>query len=380
MTFGCGEEELCFIPKILMGQVLQIRVPKNRFAPLPLALLCLVACSTTKTQHVAEKRSLHAGNAPQTEAGATPNDAGIRDTEVPLPRSWSHDVVRSALPGVACNDAQGCLREAFAEDRGSLQLALKLLERYDSLTGVEPAQTMEGGFRGAIQLVPTLPVGADRKYLLWIDTALSDFAGWKTRLSGSSIADQGPTQTPLSYRSDQILFRFMRSVGRTTPSAWATTDPVWSIAINVRGSLLKNEDAFRETLFHELFHLHDQTHNDWSSRTLTKLHIEIQSECGVTGPATNEQKNACLATFAPGTTKVRGGVYYAFQPNNGVNVREYAAELALRFYLEHRKLQRGESTPAPFKCAHTRNQHAWSLLSHEFFGGIDRVSCPNDPK
>ncbi len=374
------EEEICLIPKILTGQVLHIRVPKNRFAPPHLVLLCLVACSTTKMQHVPEKGSLHACNAPQAEAGATPNDAGIPDAEVPLARSWSHDVLRSALPGVACDDAQSCLREAFAEDRESLQLALKLLGRYDSLTGVEPAQTMDGGFRGAIQLVPTLPVGADRRYLLWVDSALSDFAVWKTRLSGSSISDVGATQTPLSYRSDQILFRFMRSVGRTTPSAWATTDPVWSIAINVRGSLLKNEDAFRETLFHELFHLHDQTHNDWSSRTLTKLHEEIQSECGMTSRATNEQKNACLTKFAPGTTKVRGGVYYAFQPNNGVNVREYAAELALRFYLEHRKLQRGEPIAAPFKCAHARNQRAWSLLSQEFFGGIDRVSCTNDPK
>ena len=74
---------------------------------------------------------------------------------------------------------------------------------------------------------------------------------------------------------------------------------------------------------------------------------------------------------------VRGGTYYAFQPNNGDAVHEYAAELALRYYRDNRVSMRGEALKKPgFKCGPPGNQRAWAALSGEFFGGVDRTpSC-----
>ena len=71
---------------------------------------------------------------------------------------------------------------------------------------------------------------------------------------------------------------------------------------------------------------------------------------------------------------VRGGTYYAFQPNNGDAVHEYAAELALRYYRENRASMREEALKKPgFKCGPPENLRAWSALSAEFFGGVDRT-------
>ena len=71
---------------------------------------------------------------------------------------------------------------------------------------------------------------------------------------------------------------------------------------------------------------------------------------------------------------MRGGTYYAFQPNNGDAVHEYAAELALRYYRENRAAMRGETLHhALFKCGPVENQHAWRAIRDEFFGGADRT-------
>jgi hypothetical protein len=73
---------------------------------------------------------------------------------------------------------------------------------------------------------------------------------------------------------------------------------------------------------------------------------------------------------------VRGGTYYAFQPGNGV--WEYAAELAIRYYREHRDLLAGKRAPKPpFKCGPAPNVEAWNKLVGEFFGGVDLLPpCP----
>ncbi len=85
----------------------------------------------------------------------------------------------------------------------------------------------------------------------------------------------------------------------------------------------------------------------------------------------------CLAPYAPTDTRVRGGTYYAFQPDNGEAVHEYAAELALRYYREERAVLRGERPLAAFKCGPPENARAWHLLVDEFFGGLDRTpACP----
>lgn len=73
---------------------------------------------------------------------------------------------------------------------------------------------------------------------------------------------------------------------------------------------------------------------------------------------------------------VRGGTFYSFQPGN--DVREYGADLAVRYYREQRgALGQGPRVSPAFKCGTKENARAWALFVEEFFGGIDRVSaCP----
>ena len=60
--------------------------------------------------------------------------------------------------------------------------------------------------------------------------------------------------------------------------------------------------------------------------------------------------------------------------SNGDAVREYAAELALRYYRENRAAIRGETAKKPgFKCGPAENLRAWEALGVEFFGGADRT-------
>ena len=150
---------------------------------------------------------------------------------------------------------------------------------------------------------------------------------------------------------------------RTTPSAYAEG---WSVAYNVAGSLNTSADAVRETLFHEIFHLDDAAHDEWSGRVLRPIFDAIVQKCAA--------RTACLGPFAPNDTMVRGGTYYAFQPNNGDAVHEYAAELALRYYRDNRASMRGEALKKPgFKCGPPENQRAWTAIAGEFFGGVDRT-------
>jgi hypothetical protein len=119
----------------------------------------------------------------------------------------------------------------------------------------------------------------------------------------------------------------------------------------------------RETLFHEIFHLNDGARS-FSRRALGAIYDGIVARCGARTP--------CLTPYAPTTTMVRGGTYYAFQPDNGDGVHEYAAEIALRYYQDTRATLRGEP-PArrPFRCGPPENARAWALIVSEFFGGVD---------
>src|SRR6185369_9315892 len=147
-----------------------------------------------------------------------------------------------------------------------------------------------------------------------------------------------------------------RSVKRTTPSAYASG---WTVAYNVAGSLNTSAGAVRETLFHEIFHLNDAAHGDWSPRVLGPVFDAIVARCGT--------RVACLRPYAPGDTMVRGGTYYAFQPDNGESVHEYGAELALRYYREQRAVIRRERLAAPaFKCGPDENRRAWTAMVAEF--------------
>ncbi len=148
------------------------------------------------------------------------------------------------------------------------------------------------------------------------------------------------------YRWRNLTFRFFRSVGNTTPNAFAQG---WTIAYNVHGSIDTNPDQTRETLFHEIFHLDDADHGDWSPRHLASIQDAILRRCGTSTP--------CLTPYAPTSTIVRRGTYYAFQPGN--DVHEYAAEVALRWYREQRAMVRGSKGPcAPRSSAGPRRTGA----------------------
>jgi hypothetical protein len=261
----------------------------------------------------------------------------------------------SVEAGVSC-----LIRLRYGEHPRALKLALGWYASTGSVAGVEEAHVMDGGWRGKLSLVPELPVRHHRRHLAWIVSAYADFNHFFEALGE-------PAQR--RYHHQPIALRFFRSVGRTTPSAYAHP---WVIAYNVSGSLHRGPDAVRETLFHEIFHLNDSTRGDWSRKHLTPHYDAIVARCTGQG----RLSTPCLRPYAPGDTVVRGGTYYAFQPGNGVG--EYAAEIATRYYQEHRRLLAGKAlSRSPFKCGPKPNGQVWSMFVDEFFGGVDRVAaCP----
>lgn len=257
----------------------------------------------------------------------------------------------------SCADVPCLLETAYRADPKAKAIALALYRDTGTVAGVGPEELMDGGYRGMIRLVPQLPVGAHRKHLVWTDQAIRSIDAWFTALY------DGTTLSP-AYRWTALKLRFVRSVKKRTPSAYAFQ---WTIEYNVAGSLLTSADGVRETLFHELFHLNDEAHQDWSAKTLQTDYDAIVARCGT--------KSACLAPYAPNTTKVRAtGTYYAFQPNNGSGVHEYAAELAVRYYREQSEMLRSGKLARPaFKCGPAENARAWQALVDEFFAGRDLV-------
>lgn len=222
---------------------------------------------------------------------------------------------------------------------------------------VEPGadEMMDGGYRGQIHLVPQLPTGKYKQHLTWATQAFADIDAFFSHLD---LPDPPP------YRWRSISLRFVRSVGKRTPSAFASQ---WTITYNVEGSLMTSAAGVRETLFHELFHLNDEQHGDWSGKTLAADYAAIVKKCGT--------KPRCLAPYAPNDTMVRAsGTYYAFQPNNGAGVHEYAAELAVRYWKEQREVaETGKLSHKAFKCGPPENARAWQSLVGEFFAGHDAV-------
>ena len=260
------------------------------------------------------------------------------------------------------SDPVACLIDARYHDDAKAQvLAAQLYRDTGDIAGLGVDEIMDGGYRGKIHLVPQLPIGGYRTHVVWASAAMTSIDELFTDL----YADQ---KAAPSYRWHDLAFRFVRSVGKKTPSAYAGIGPggVWTIEYNVEGSLLINEGGVLETLWHELFHTNDQAHRDWSARTLQTDYAAIVAKCGT--------KLACLAPYAPNKTVVRGGTYYAFQPDNGETVHEYAAELAVRYFTEQREmLAAGKLGKPAFKCGPAENARAWRALVDEFFGGRDLV-------
>lgn len=246
----------------------------------------------------------------------------------------------------------------YAGDARAEADVTELAARHGVVVGIERAHTMDGGFRGLLELVPEWPIGRHRRHLAAILAAHDDIEATLVALG------RGAPQ-PIRYRHRGVVYRFFRSVGRTTPSAYASS---WTIGFNVSGSLHRNADAIRGTLAHEIFHLNDQAAGTWSLAQLGEVHARILARCGTS--------RRCLAPYAPTSTTVRGGTYYAFQPDNGASVMEYGAEIAARYLDEHRQLLRtGRLARPAFKCGPEENAIAYARVATAFFGGVDRTRC-----
>ncbi len=249
------------------------------------------------------------------------------------------------------------IRKRYERDAKAARLALKLYDRTGGIAGLLPAQQMDGGYRGRIELVPHLPLGKDRAHLARLTGALvemDDFFAAIERAAGG----------PVHYRWRDLRFRFYRSVGRRTPAAFASG---WTIGYNVRGTLNYSTRAVRDLMFHEIFHLNDQAAGDWSDEALGEIHATIAGRCG--------RRIKCLRPYARGWLKVRRGTFYAFMPGHGPE--EYAAELALNYLREQRAVQLGKKVRRPFKCGPALNAEAWQRITKAFFAGVDLVpDCP----
>ncbi len=346
------------------------------------ALLAVLACTTPKSGPSpgpsAEQRAAQA-RPPETGAGgedagteAGPEAGGALDAAAVVDPAAAERALypKGGAPAACKHDTRCLIGRLYLPHPKARAVALDLYGVTGDVAGLEEEQWMDGGFRGRIHLVPELPVDKYRQQLEWVRAAAADFNAFYADLYGAS---------PPPYRWRGLTFRFLRSVGRTTPSAYARGPrPAgsavigWSLGYNVAGSLLRSEKGVRETLFHEIFHMNDDAHGDWSYRALSADYDAIVKKCG-------RMNVACLAPYAPNDTRVRGGTYYAFQGNNGAPVREYAAELALRWYKEERAVLHHERLPGgrPFKCGPPENGRAWKALLAEFFAGKDTTpACP----
>jgi hypothetical protein len=275
----------------------------------------------------------------------------------PTPRVTLETATQLLGEDAACKDKDDpilCLLEArYAADSKAKALALALYRDTGDVAGVGPEENMDGGFRGPIHLVPQLPTGKYRTHLAWLGTSLHTIDAFFAAFD-----------KPPAYRWKPLALRFVRSVGKHTPSAYAMS---WTIEYNVEGSLLRSEPSVRETVFHELFHLNDEEHGDWSAKTLGTDYDAIVAKCGA--------KNSCYTPYAPNDTKViKTGAYYAFQQNNGAPVHEYAAELAVRYYKEQSEMRaKKRLSHKAFKCGPPENARAWQAFVDEFFAGQDLV-------
>jgi hypothetical protein len=249
----------------------------------------------------------------------------------------------------------------YAKDAKAKKIVRELYDKTGSVTGSLPEQDFDGDYRGMLHFVPRLPVHANRKHIEWLAGALLEIDAFFL-----AVQKAAPDKK-LDYRWGQLELRFFESVRRKTPSAIAWE---WTVAYNVSGSLFTTPARVRETMFHEIFHLNDADHDLWAPKALTDVYDRIVKKCGM--------DTECLTPYAPDSIIVRkkGGTYYAFMPDNGV--REYAADLGKRWYIEHVNVLKNPKAKQakPFKCGAPENAEAWNLVVDEFFGGIDlTASC-----
>lgn len=339
--------------------------PSERAAPGPSPAAAVPSSSTV----VNEKT----GEVPSVET-ASPSTAGTPPA-VPLERA-ERALFGTSLPVAAsrCKEASSetkarieCLLDVrYASDEEAKKLVLDLYVRFGIVVGQGEAETMDGGYRGHIRLAPTLPVGKDRKHLVWLHAAMTSLDTFVRALEARAPGKK------VGYRYKPLLVKFVRSLdGKHTPSGYASD---WAYSYNVEGSLNTSAEAVLNLAVHEIFHLNDLdpmgpakaagSSRTWSERTLGSDVDAIVARCGT--------KIACLTPYTPTPLLVRGGTYYAFQPGNRIPL-EYAAELSTRIFDEQRgALDLGPKKPA-FKCGKPENARSWKAMIDAYFGGIDLV-------
>jgi hypothetical protein len=248
----------------------------------------------------------------------------------------------------------------YADENESKKLALTLYEETGSLAGLLPEETNQDGKGKKIQLKPARPIGRNKDHLQWILEAMREYTRFFQELNKRATK-------PILMRDRPLDFRFFYTEEGGTPSAFAVGR---NIGYNLNGTVNVHAEAVRDTLFHEIFHLNDVWQDNFSARLLAPIEARILDRC---------KSNAkCLASYAPTDTTMNGKPYAFIDGGNG---KEYAAELALRYFREQRLLLEGKPLPIPaFKCGAPENQEAMTLLIETFFGGVDLVpvcSAPN---
>ncbi|HEY0990938.1 MAG TPA: hypothetical protein VGD80_27980, partial [Kofleriaceae bacterium] len=159
-----------------------------------------------------------------TTAGATLARAAPADAAPAIELS----AARTLLPGGDdCSDVACLIERAYRSDGKARALALALWTEGGHVAGVGAEEIMDGGYRGKIHLVPQLPTGSYRPHLAWVADAM--------RSIDKLFADLFAGQPAPRYRWRALAFRFVRSIGKRTPSAYASS---WAIEYNVEGSLL----------------------------------------------------------------------------------------------------------------------------------------------
>lgn len=267
--------------------------------------------------------------------------------------------VEACPDGADLREHADCLmRLRLSSDPEALELARSLYTKTNALVGVDASGSIDGYGGQDVPLYPALPIGEHRHHLAWLRRSLVAFEAFIV-----ALAPHAPR--PVKFQPRPRGFVFYQTAERSFPSAYCSGAV---IGYNVRGPLNSNWRDMHETLFHELFHVNDE--EGWTSSALGALFDSIVERCG--------DQHECLAPFSPHTTIVPGGTYYAFDRRTR-DVREYGAELALRYFLEHEAILASEPPVLPsFKCLTEENRLAWERLADALFGGANLTpSCAN---
>lgn len=320
-----------------------------------------LACGAVKRTTAARRVSAHGGDA-RTDFRPTAWEAFSPAVEAPRRRvvqsllcaATKPEACEGSCMSLAPHDAAHCALDlAYADDPDARVLARDLLELTGAVPGVEQGQRIDAGYLGFVPIEPTLPIGPYRQHLVWLRDGI--LAIERVFAAAAQAAPK-----PVLFRTRPYGFRFFKTEERTYPSAYAIEGIV---GYNLEGPLHDSQENVTATLFHELFHLNDEARGQWSQSALGGLLEQVVATC--------EDDHACFARFAPTDDRVPDGTYYPFDARTR-DVREYAAEIALRWFREQRTLLEGATLAAPpFKCGADENAQAWQAIVEEFFGGLD---------